>query len=124
MRPRFFLLPVFVLLLIGAATPLLGREAREQQRIDFLLRTVGELQDAVFIRNGTEYDGKAAAAHLKQKLDYGGERLKTAEMFIEYCATKSSISGRAYQIRLKGGKTTEAGPYLRAKLAEFDHAPR
>ena len=117
MRPRF-LFSLF--LLLSLVTPLFGREVKEQRRIDFLLHMVGSLDHSKFIRNGSEYDARAAEAHLRQKLDYGGERLKTAEQFIEYCATRSSLSGKAYQIRLADGNTVEAGPFLRGKLAEFD----
>lgn len=101
-------------------TPLLARDGREQKRIDYLLHVVGSLAGSKFIRNGTEYDAKAAESHLRQKLDYGGEKLKTAEQFIEHCATQSSVSGQPYKVRLPDGKTVEAGPYLRSKLAEFD----
>ena len=113
-----------LLLLLITATPLYGRELREQQRIDHLLKTVGSLQNAVFIRNGSEYEAKAAETHLRQKLDYAGEKLKTAEQFIEYCATRSSMSGQPYRIRLSDGKTVEAGPFLRSKLNEFDQIKR
>ena len=63
----------FLFLLLSISTPLLGREAREQQRIDYLLDVVGSLDNAKSIRNGSEYDAKAAEAHLRQKLDYAGE---------------------------------------------------
>jgi hypothetical protein len=107
-------------LLLGLAAPLFGREAREQRRIDHLLHVVGSLGTAKFIRNGTEYDAKTAETHLRQKLDYAGEKLKTAEQFIEYCGARSSMSGKSYQIRFPDDKAMEAGPFLRAKLAEFD----
>ena len=114
----------FLFLLLSISTPLLGREAREQQRIDYLLHVVGSLENSKFIRNGSEYDAKAAEAHLRQKLDYAGEKLKTAEQFIEYCATRSSMSGQAYKIKLPDGKTVEAGPFLQSKLVEFDLAKK
>jgi Family of unknown function (DUF5329) len=41
----------------------MAREAREQQRIDFLLHSVETAKGITFIRNGTEYDGTAAAKH-------------------------------------------------------------
>ena len=109
-----------LLLLLSCATSLLAREQPQQHRIDFLLRAIGSMQGGAFIRNGSEYDGKAAEAHLRQKLDYGGERLKTAEQFVQYCATKSSMSGKTYQIRLPDGRTVDSGPWLLAQLAEFD----
>ena len=117
MRSRLLAL---LLLLLSCATTLLAREQFQQQRIDFLLHAIGSMQGGAFIRNGSEYDARAAEAHLRQKLDYGGERLKTAEQFIEFCASKSSVSGKAYQIRLPEGRTVESGPWLLGQLAEFD----
>ncbi len=77
-------------------------------------------KDVVFIRNGSEYGGRAAAQHLRQKLDYGGERLKTAENFIKYCATESSFSHRKYHVRTSDGATEEAAEYFSGLLREFD----
>ena len=117
MRSRL-LLPFLILLTLAA--PLFAREPRQQQRIDFLLHAIGSMQGGVFIRNGSEYDAQAAEKHLRQKLNYGGEKLKTAELFIEYCATRSSVTGKPYKIRLPDGQTVESGPWLQGKLAEFD----
>jgi hypothetical protein len=55
-------------------TMLLARDAREQARIDFLIHGVKSSTGVKFIRNGKEYDGAAAAAHLRRKLGYAGER--------------------------------------------------
>ena len=51
-----------------------------------------------------------------------GKRVKAAEDFIEVCATRSSFSGTAYQIRLPDGTITEAAPFFRAKLRDYDDA--
>ena len=113
---------VLLLLLLGLAVPSSSsaREPREERRIEYLLHSVGSLPGAVFIRNGSEYDAPAAEKHLRQKLNYAGERLKTAEQFIEYCATRSSVSGQLYKIRLADGSTVESAAFFRAKLAGFD----
>ena len=113
---------VLLLLLLGLTLPssLSAREPREERRIEHLLHAIGSLPGAVFIRNGSEYDAPAAEKHLRQKLSYAGERLKTAEQFIEYCATRSSVSGQPYKIRLADGRTVESAAFLRARLAEFD----
>ena len=99
-----------------------ARDAREQARIDYLLHDVESASGMKFIRNGSEYDGAAAAKHLRMKLDYSGERLKTAEDFVKYCATESSLTHRKYLIRAADGTTTEAAVYFTAKLREFDRA--
>ncbi len=114
--------PIRVLLLLFAFLPALvfAREASEQARIDFLIHGVETSSGIRFIRNGSEYDGAAAAKHLRMKLDYAGKRLKTAEDFVKYCATESSLTHQKYKIRLADGTTTEAATYFLAKLREFD----
>lgn len=99
---------------------LLGREAREQARIDFLLHNVETAQGVKFIRNGKDYDGAAAAAHLRTKLGYLGERVKTAEEFVKYCASESSLTHRKYQIRAADGTVQDAASYFGERLREFD----
>jgi hypothetical protein len=98
-----------------------ARDAREQQRIDYLIESLASLKGAVFIRNGTEYDASKARAHLQGKLAYAGEQVKTAEEFIKYCASQSSMSRKPYQIRFADGRTVETATYFADKLKEFDH---
>ncbi len=94
--------------------------ASEAQRIEQLIRAVEELPNAKFLRNGSAYDAKAAADHLRLKLRNAGARVKTAEDFIRFCASKSSVSGKPYRIRFADGTTQTSEAFLRAKLAELD----
>ena len=82
----------FLLLLIISSV-LWARDPREEKRIEHLLQTVESLKGAAFIRNGTEYNAKDAGKHLRMKLAKAGDRVKTAEDFIEGCASRSSFSG-------------------------------
>lgn len=108
-------------LLFGLPRPVaLARDAREQARIEFVLGHIAHAQDIVFIRNGAEYGGEAAAKHLRRKLDHAGGRLHTAEEFIHYCATESSRTHEKYLVRLPNGETTEAAKYFSILLQEFD----
>jgi len=84
----------------------------EAQKIEALIQAVADLQGAVFIRNGTEHTPKEAAEHLRLKWKNAGRRVKTAPEFIQYCASGSSLSGKAYEIRLQGGRTVPAGAWL------------
>jgi hypothetical protein len=109
-------------------TPLVQAQASaptQAQRIDYLINSVESMGAAQFIRNGTPYDAKAAASHLRLKRRMGGSSCLTAEDFIRYCATQSSVSGKAYEIRLPDGTVVSAAAFLQGKLAEFDraHAP-
>jgi hypothetical protein len=114
---RFLLCSLIFLVSIVSVS---ARDAREQRRIDYLMQSLVSLKGAVFIRNGTEYDAPAARAHLQTKLDYLGGRIKTAEQFVQYCASQSSISHQPYTIRFADGKVVETSVYFAEKLREFD----
>ena len=111
-------LSLFLLILMPGV--LWARDAREDKRIEYLLQAVASLKGGVFVRNGSEYNASDAEKHLRLKLNNAGERVKTAEDFIEGCATRSSISGKTYKIRLPDGTTLESSAFLRGKLREFD----
>ena len=102
----------------------LAREAREQQRIDFLMQSVESSKGIAFVRNGSEYNSGAAVAHLRMKLNYLGDRVRTAEDFVKYCATESSLTHRKYTIRLADGTTMESAVYFAGLLREFDRQKR
>jgi hypothetical protein len=108
----FFLLGFLV-------APAFSQQDVEQRKIDYLLSSIADLHDAVFIRNGSEYDAPRAADHLRLKLRYAGGRVKTAEDFIIYCATGSSMTGNAYQIKFADGRVVATAAFLRDKLAEY-----
>ena|ERR1700736_2457952 len=115
---RRFPLLFFVVLIVPSI--LCAREPREQQRIDYVIQSLGSLKGAVFIRNGSEYNSKAAQEHLQMKLKYVGERVKTAEQFIQYCASQSSMTHQPYKIRFADGTVTDTSSFFHAKLREFD----
>lgn len=102
------------------ATPVLGQRDVEQQKIAYLIASIADLKDATFIRNGEPYDAARAAEHLRLKLRYAGDHVNTAEDFIAYCATRSSMSGLRYEIRFHDGRTIDSATFLHAKLAELE----
>lgn len=91
----------------------------ERAKIEYLISSVNELKGARFIRNGSEYDTAAASNHLRRKLKAAGNKISTAEQFIEYCASKSSISGEPYTIRMSEGIVVQSGTYFRERLKSY-----
>jgi hypothetical protein len=91
----------------------------ESQKIEYLIAAIETLNDVQFVRNGTAYSAKAAADHLRLKLENAGSRVRSAEDFIRYCASVSSVSGTPYQIRFSGGRVVMSEAYLREKLSGF-----
>ncbi|HEY2346725.1 MAG TPA: DUF5329 family protein [Xanthomonadaceae bacterium] len=92
----------------------------ERQKIDALIHSIEVLPGAKFIRNGSSYDGKEAADHLRQKLRYAGSRIKTAEQFITYVASGSSMSGEAYQIKLADGRKITSEAFFHTELKRME----
>jgi hypothetical protein len=74
-----------------------------------------------FYRNGSWYDSHRAQAHLRVKYDYlaARDRIKSAEDFIDQAATRSSMSGEAYQIRCDTGPALPSNLWLRTALSNY-----
>jgi hypothetical protein len=123
-----FLLPaVFIGMLSFPAFPTdslpVPRKLMEPEKIELLIVHIQTMQDARFIRNGKEYTAVQAARHLLKKWSHVKKRITTADQFIEYIASKSSVSGNPYQIRMADGKVVTSEAVLRKKLAEIEASP-
>ena len=109
------LLPVIAL----AAAPAMD----ETHKIEALIAAVEKDSGAIFIRNGKEHNAAAAASHLRLKWKNAGKRVHSAEDFIRYCATGSSMSGKPYRIRLADGRELDSADYFHAQLRRIKAAP-
>jgi hypothetical protein len=76
----------------------------------------------VFIRNGSEYTGPEAAAHLRRKWEAAGAELETARAFVEKAGSVSSTTGKPYQVKLENGTVLESRQWLLQLLAEQESA--
>ena len=79
--------------------------------------------DVVFIRNGKEHSAEDAAKHIEKKYNHYKKKIKTPEDFIERSATKSMMSGKLYQIRLKDGTVISNKDWLTAELERYRNPP-
>ena len=96
-----------------------ARDNIEDKKIDYLIFSVENLKGAKFIRNGSEYNGREAAMHLRMKLQRAGNHVQTADDFIRVCASQSYTSGKPYTIRLSDGKAIKAEEYFREILKGY-----
>ncbi len=113
---------IFVALLVLlslVAVRVCAQDLSETAKIQYLIASVEALEGGKFIRNGHEYDARAASSHLRLKLKAAGNKVKTAEDFIEFCASRSSITGEPYLIRLADGTTVKSEIFFRNKLKTF-----
>ena len=93
-----------------------------KDEIDHLLQYVAA-SSCTFVRNGTEYPAAQARDHLETKYRFVGGRITSADDFIKYLATGSSVSGAPYHVRC--GQTDQlSGAWLTAELARYRSQPR
>lgn len=85
--------------------------------IDHLLQYVAA-SSCTFVRNGTEYPAVKARDHLAGKYRFAGSRIGTAEEFIRYLATGSSMSGEPYHVKC-GNADALSAAWLTAELNRY-----
>jgi hypothetical protein len=105
---------------IAAAESISENKTEETEKIEMLLARIEAMQDVVFIRNGKEYSSNKAADHLRLKWEKAGRYVKTAEDFIKFCGSKSSISGKPYKMRFADGRLENSAVILKELLREID----
>jgi len=82
--------------------------------LDFVANTACKYE-----RNGTLYGGIEAQAHIKNKYYYFIEKISSAEDFIKYSATRSTLSGEKYKIFCEDMPVQYSGEWLLEALKDF-----
>ena len=94
--------------------------AAERQKIESLIKQVGELKDAQFIRNGSTYEVATAVRFLRGKWDANAAEVKSARDFIDKVASASGTSGKPYLIRFKNGRELTSREFLLGELQKIE----
>ena len=109
---------LFALIMIPQIS--MAQELTEQVKIERLIQAVESMNDASFVRNGSEYNAKHAAKFLRGKWDAQRKEVLTANDFIDKVATRSSTTGKPYLIRPKGAAESPCSDYLKAQLKKIE----
>jgi hypothetical protein len=92
----------------------------EKQKIESLIKRVGALKNAKFVRNGSTYDPATAVKFLRGKWDGNRAEVKSARDFIDKVASRSGTSGKPYLIRFNDGKEVKSSDFLLAELKKIE----
>lgn len=92
-------------------------DAPAKDEIDHLLNYVAA-SSCTFVRNGSEYPSAQARDHLAGKYRFAGSRISSADDFIKYLATQSSMSGEPYHVKC-GRNDGLAGVWLNDELRRY-----
>jgi hypothetical protein len=122
-RLAFFLLfacmttfaPIFPRFASAQSSP-----APETQKIEALIKRVGELKDAKFVRNGSTYGPTTAVFFLRAKWEANNAEIRTAWEFIDKIASASGTSGKPYLIRFQDGREINSRDFLIAELNKLE----
>jgi hypothetical protein len=115
---------VFVLVSLLLALHFLTGESRAdvpeaqkpevQHLLDYLKNSGCQME-----RNGSKHDAREAVEHIQKKYDYYKDDIKTTEDFIERSASRSSLSGRAYQVLCPGEEARPTADWLKDELERY-----
>ena len=109
------------LLLTGlSVAPAAASDPDWQNEVAYLLSYV-EQSGCSFIRNDKVYDSVQAREHISKKYDYVKKRINSADQFITYAASKSSITGKSYQVTC-GDTTRPSSDWLKEALVDYREA--
>jgi hypothetical protein len=86
-----------------------------------VLHLIGHVSESglTFIRNNDRYTSVEAAEHMNKKYRHFREDIKTAEDFIERCASRSLLSGKPYLVINEQGEQVRTSEWLLAELADY-----
>ncbi|HEY3152260.1 MAG TPA: DUF5329 family protein [Candidatus Binatia bacterium] len=115
-------LTLWLFLLVAAPSFLLAQNlpVTEKQKIEALIKQVGDLKDAKFIRNGSTYEVASAVRFLHGKWAANAAEVKSARDFIDKVASISGTSGKPYFIRFNDGSEIKSREYLLAELQKLE----
>jgi hypothetical protein len=94
--------------------------AAERQKIESLIKRVGDLKNAKFIRNGSTYEVSIAVRFLRGKWNAKDAEVQSARDFIDKVASMSGTSGKPYLIRFNDGREIRSREYLLAELQKLE----
>jgi hypothetical protein len=92
--------------------------AAPQDEIQHLLNHVANTP-CTYERNGKKHTGSEAIKHIQRKYDYYSRKIKTAEDFIQYTATKSQLSGKYYKIHCPNTEAMTSRDWLLEELSAY-----
>lgn len=108
-----------IALLVFAAPPLAGArpDASTEAEIAELLAAV-EASPCTFIRNGAPHAAPDARSHMELKYGHVRRRVNSSEDFIEFAASKSSMTGQAYVVECPGEAQRPSRDWMLERLRE------
>ncbi len=75
--------------------------------------------DCRMVRNSKSHSAQEGAKHMRRKYDYFRDKISSTEEFIEYAGTKSTMSGRLYEVLCIGQEPEFSRDWLLKELKAY-----
>lgn len=115
---RLHLLSLLALFVFSISMSIADVSGEQRQEVDHLLAFV-KSSGCVINRNGSEYPAAEGISHIEMKYDYFKDDIKTTEDFIDYSATKSTMSGDYYLVKCAGKGVIKTQEWLLTELKRY-----
>jgi hypothetical protein len=112
------LIKIFVTCILVYNTVNADVPADQVKEINHLLDFIKN-SNCIINRNGTDHPAIKGVEHIKNKYEYFRDDIKNTEGFIEYSATKSTMSGNYYTVTCPGKETIKTQDWLLTELKRF-----
>lgn len=109
---------LLIVLLFLSFDSLADVPAEQKAEVEYLINYLQE-SDCQMVRNGKSYDGADGANHVRRKYGYFRDQISSTEDFIEYSATKSTMSGEYYQVECPGEEPLRSQDWLLKELEAY-----
>ncbi len=110
-----YLLVLCVVVFDAAFADVPAEQVKEVKHLLAFVKNSG----CIINRNGTDHPAEKGIEHIEMKYDYFRDDIKSTEDFIEYSATKSTMSGDYYMVSCPGKKTIRTQDWLMTELKRF-----
>lgn len=91
-----------------------GQEAEVEYLLVYL-----ENSGCNMVRNGKTFSGEEGGNHVRRKYEYFRDDISSTEEFIELSATKSTMSGKTYQVHCPGEPPIDSADWLLEELEVY-----
>jgi hypothetical protein len=90
----------------------------QEPEVEHLINYLAD-SDCQMVRNGKSHDGRDGAKHVRRKYGHFRKEISNTEDFIRYSATKSTISGRYYDVLCPGEAPVRSQDWLLNELKAY-----
>lgn len=92
--------------------------AEQKAEVEHLISYLAN-SDCSMLRNGKAYSAEAGAKHVRRKYEHFRGAIDSTEEFIELSASKSTISGKPYEVHCPGEPPMQSATWLLEELEVY-----